>query len=137
MDKCCGASTVGSGRSTGTLSSVSRAIWKSLRFAPSATTPKGTPRPSVSRLRFTPLLARSVGLGPVFPPTQGGLGHRPIQRLPRPLDPFQGVVFFQAQRPQLLKHAGFGPLLEAAMGGTAGADAGGVQRVPLAAGAQP
>jgi len=49
----------------------------------------------------------------------------------------QGVVFLQAQRPQLLENAGFGPLLKAAMGRTAGADAGGVQSVPLAAGAQP
>src|SRR6476619_8567905 len=113
------------------LSSVSRASLKSLRFAPSATRPSGTPCPSVSRLRFAPLLARSVGLGPVFPPTQRGLGHRPVQSLPRPLDPLQGVVFFQAQLPEFLENAGFGPLLEAAMGGTAGADAGGVQSVPL------
>src|SRR6266487_1601070 len=39
----------------------------------------GTPCPKVRRLRFTPLLPRSVGLGPVFSPAQRGLGHRPIQ----------------------------------------------------------
>jgi hypothetical protein len=48
----------------------------------------------------------------------------------------QGVVFFQTQLPELLKDARFGPLLKATMSGAAGADAGGVQRVPLAAGAQ-
>src|SRR5579884_3609146 len=43
----------------------------SCRFAPSITTPIGTPCPSVSMLRFTPHLPRLVGLGPVFPRPKG------------------------------------------------------------------
>jgi hypothetical protein len=48
-----------------------RANFIAWRFAPSITTPIGTPCPSVSTLRFTPLLPRSVGLGPVFSPPSG------------------------------------------------------------------
>src|SRR5215211_7900022 len=49
------------------LSKVARVSLKSLRLAPATTRPSGTPRPSVSRLRFVPRLPRSVGLRPVFP----------------------------------------------------------------------
>ncbi len=83
-----------------------------------------------------PRLLRSVGLGPVFFPAQRCFGQRPIHRLIRPFDPIEVVVLLQPQRPELLEHAGLGPLLEAAMRGTAGTDAGGPQRVPLTAGTQ-
>jgi len=43
-------------------------------------------------------------------------------------------MLFQALRPQALEDPGCVPLLEAAVGGGAGADAGDVQGVPLAAG---
>src|SRR3954454_1809197 len=101
------------------LASVSCTNWKSTRLAPATATPRGTPRPSTRMLRFVPRLLRSVGLGPVFFPTERGFGHRPVHRLVRPLDVLQLVVLLQSQRPELLKHAGLGPLLEAAMGGTA------------------
>ena len=68
--------------------------------------PIGHAAPSVSTLRLTPRLARSVGLGPLFFPPQGGLGHRPIHGLPTPVDPFASVVFHQAHLPQLQKYAG-------------------------------
>src|SRR6266576_613208 len=53
------------------LSIVDRTSFISWRCAPSIVSPIGTPCPSVSRLRFTPLLPRSVGLGPVFSPLKG------------------------------------------------------------------
>src|SRR5438034_8193267 len=99
-------------------------------------TPRGTPAPSVSRLRFVPLLARSVGLGPVFSPTQRRFGHRAVECLPVPLDAVQLLVGQQAACPEFAKHSRLGPLLEAAVGGTLRADTGGIQRFPLAAGAQ-
>ena len=61
-----GCSAVGSGRGTTTLSRVSRVSFMSCRLAPATAKPTGTPCPSVSRLRLTPALPRSVGLGPVF-----------------------------------------------------------------------
>src|SRR5258708_4622202 len=61
----CGRSAVGSGRSTTRLSMVGRTNFMSCRLAPSTTRPSGTPCPSVSRLRLTPDLPRSVGLRPV------------------------------------------------------------------------
>ena len=73
-----GRSGVGAGRCTGRLSSVARANFMSWRLAPSTASPTGIPRPSVNRLRLTPVLPRSVGLGPVFPPAQGGLGYGSI-----------------------------------------------------------
>jgi len=72
-------------------------------------------------------------LGPVFFPTQRGFGQGAVHRLPRPVDAFQFVVFLQAGRPEFLENAGGDPFLEPVMGGAAGADAGGVQGVPLAA----
>src|ERR1700712_5560846 len=89
-------------------------LW-SLRLAPSMTTPSGTPRPSVSTDRLTPRLARSVGLGPVFPPTEGRLAHCPVQRQPGPVDADQTVIGQKPLAPERREHSGFGPLLEAAM----------------------
>src|SRR3954468_4643076 len=76
----------------GSASSVSPITVWSLRLAPATTTESGVPRASVSRLRLVPHLARSVGLGPVFSPTEGRLAHRPVQRQPRPVDPLQPIV---------------------------------------------
>src|SRR5437764_9062519 len=59
------------------LSIVGRSSFLSWRLAPSIVRPMGTPCPSVSRLRFTPLLPRSVGLGPVFSPPKGAAGSWP------------------------------------------------------------
>ena len=46
---------------------------ESLRLAPSMTAPIGIPNRSVAIERFQPILARSVGLGPVPSPPQGAL----------------------------------------------------------------
>jgi hypothetical protein len=56
--------------------------------------------------------------------------------LPVPVDALQFIVLRQASRPQLLKDAGSDPLLKAVMSRAAGADAGLVQGVPLAARSQ-
>src|SRR5437870_3419579 len=45
----------------------------------------GTPPPSVRTWRLVPPLARSVGFGPVFFPTQRGFVQGRIRGLPRPL----------------------------------------------------
>ncbi len=47
---------------------MARTSLTSCRLAPSIARPSGTPCPAVRRLRFTPALPRSVGLGPVFFP---------------------------------------------------------------------
>src|SRR5665213_857277 len=106
-----------------------------LRLAPSTANPTGTPPPSVNSERLTPSLPRSVGFGPHFFSAQGRLGHRPVHAQPGPVDPFQGVVFHQSGLPQFQKHAGPDPLLKAIMSRGRGAQARGVQGVPLAGGA--
>ena len=110
-------------------------LW-SLRLAPSMVAPRGTPRPSVSTRRFTPRLPRSVGLRPVFPPTQRGLAHRPVQRQPRPIDAAEGVVGQQPLAPERLEHPGRDPLLKAPVRRGGRADRRLAQRVPLASRAQ-
>src|SRR5262249_55430393 len=132
----CGEPGFGSGRSTGMLSTVARASLKSLRLAPSMTAPTGTPAASVRMLRLTPLLPRSVGVLPVFFPPERGLAHRPVHAQPGPIDAHEVVVLQKARLPELQEEAGGDPLLEAVVGGRAGADVGGVQGLPLAAGAE-
>jgi len=105
-------------------------------LAPAIANPMGTPCASVKTLRLTPRLDRSVGLGPLFFPTQGGLGHRAIQGLPAPAQFLAAIVFQQAPLPQLQKNTGLGPLLKPPVGGGTGTDAGGVQGIPLTAGSQ-
>jgi len=94
------------------------------------------PRASTSRLRLTPFLARSVGFFPVFFPPEGRLGHAPVHGQPGPVDPLPVVVGQQARLPQRLEDTLFHPELEAVVGGGAGAEAGGVEGLPLATGAQ-
>jgi hypothetical protein len=81
-------------------------------------------------------LARSVGFLPVFFPPEGCLGHAPVHTQPGPVDADEGVVLQQAGLPPLEEDAGLDPLLEAVVGGGAGAELGGVQGLPLDAGAQ-
>jgi len=85
---------------------------------------------------LTPFLARSVGFLPVFFPPERRLGHAAVHAQPGPVDPLALVVGQQAGLPHLLKHAGPDPFLEAVVGGGAGAKAGGVEGLPLAAGAE-
>src|SRR5450432_1830249 len=115
---------------------VSRASLKSLRFAPSTATARGTPLASVSKLRLVPPLARSVGFGPVFFPAQGCLGHRTVHRKPGPVDSDELLVVSKGLHPGPLEDAGLGPFQEATVRRGARAYASGVEGVPLAAGAQ-
>ena len=78
-----------------------------------------------------PLLPRSVGFLPTFFPPEGSFGHRAVHCEPCPVNTLQGVVFHKALFPQGHKDVRFHPLLEPAVGGAAGTDAGRVQRVPL------
>src|SRR5436309_9909536 len=105
-------------------------LW-SLRLAPSITTLSGMPLPSVSTERLTPRLPRSVGLRPVFFPTQRRLSHRPVESQPSPVDAAERVVGQQAVAPECLEHPGLYPFLETPMSRGRRADAGLVQRVPL------
>jgi hypothetical protein len=79
-----------------------------------------------------PFLARSVGLGPVFPPTQRGFGHRPVHRLPPPFDHVERVIFFQRRFPELGEYSGGHPFLKPPMGGALLTERGVIQRLPLA-----
>src|SRR5512135_171388 len=123
------------GRRIGTLAKVRHTSHLSWVLAPETATPKGTPRPSVSSERLVPDLARSVGLGPVFPPTERGLGHRPVQALPLPLDALQFVVLVQGDAPEVSEDPLGGPLLEVVVQGTATAEFG-WGGFPLTAGAE-
>src|SRR5438270_3942555 len=98
------------------LSIVGRTSFISWRLAPSIARPMGTPCPSVSRLRFTPLLPRSVGLGPVFFPAQGGFGHRPIHREPFPINALEFLKLRESGLPEVEEDSRSHPLLKAIMG---------------------
>jgi hypothetical protein len=106
------------------------------RLAPSTAKPSGMPLPSTSRLRLTPFLARSVGFFPVFFPPEGCLGHAPVHAQPLPIDALQAIVFEQPRLPERQEDALFDPLLEAVVGRGTGAELGGIQRLPGAAGAE-
>src|SRR5262249_26330400 len=110
--------------------------WKSGRLAPPTASPTGTPLPPARVLRLAPLLALSVGLGPVFFPPERRLGHAPVHAQPPPVDALQGVVPQEAALPQPQEGPVGDPLLEPVVGRRAGDEARGVQRLPLAAGAQ-
>jgi hypothetical protein len=73
---------------------------------------------------------------PTFFPPKGGVGHGASHRQPFPVNPFQGIIGHEATLPQRQDDARRRPLLEAAMGGTTGADARLMPRMPLAARAE-
>src|SRR6266699_977145 len=77
--------------------------------------PIGTPCPSVSTLRFTPLLPRSVGLGPVFFPAQRSFHHGPVHTQPRPVDPFHLIKLRQSCLPEFEDDSRLHPFLKAIM----------------------
>lgn len=108
----------------------------SCRLAPSTTTAIGMPCASVNKLRLTPPLPRSVGLGPVFFPSQRGLRHRAVHRQPRPINLVDCIKRQQPQAPELLEYPGLSPLLEQPMRRTTRANTGGTQGIPLTARAQ-
>src|SRR5438874_1984366 len=98
--RCWGVSGAGSGRATGMLSRVGSTSSMSGRLAPATSTPIGTPRPSVSRDRLVPILARSVGFLPVFFSPEGRFGHGPVDALPVPVDADHLVVLVQGGLPE-------------------------------------
>ena len=57
-------------------------------------------------LRLVPLLARSVGLGPVLFPSQGSLGHRAIHGHPPQIDLPEFIATSQAEFPELPEDPG-------------------------------
>src|SRR5258708_27681197 len=118
------------------LSMVGRTSFISWRLAPSIVRPMGTPCPSVSRLRFTPLLPRSVGLGPVFFPAQWGFGDRPIHRKPVPVDPTQLLKLLESCLPAFEEDSGLHPLLKAIMRRSMRAPFGLIEGLPLPSRAQ-
>src|SRR6476620_41326 len=109
-------------------------LW-SLRLAPSITAPRGTPRPSVSNERLTPCLPRSVGLRPVFFPTQRRLAHRSVQRQPCPIDALQRVIGQQSRAPERGEYARPDPFLKAPMRRGGRADTSLAQDIPMTPGA--
>ena len=132
-----GATRMGSGRTTTRLSMVARTSFISCRLAPSIARPSGTPWPSVSRLRLTPDLPRSVGLGPVFSPPSGA--DRSSLR-PSRASPTRSRTAHQTARLQLAravpKNARFYPGLKPIVGCRMSTQFGLVQSLPVAAGAQ-
>src|SRR5690349_6631033 len=109
---------------------------KSFLFAPATAKPTGTPLDSTSNERLVPCLLRSTGLGPVFFPRQGRLGHRPIHRKPTPIHAVKGVVLRQARLPEAQKKAVLHPRLEAVVRRGGGTKPSARERVPLATRAQ-
>src|SRR5262245_31412327 len=108
------------------LSRVASANFMSCRLAPSTARPTGTPEASTSRLRLAPRLPRSVGFLPVFFPPERGLGLTAIHAQPGPVDARKAIVLQQAQLPHLQEDPRADPLLEAVVGGGAGAEHGGI-----------
>ncbi len=86
-ERCWDASPVGFGRSSTIASRVAAKSLSSRTLAPATfTTESGPPSASTSRERFTPFLARSVGLGPVRSP-QNGTCPSPRRPVPLPVHP--------------------------------------------------
>ena len=77
-----------------------------------------------------------MGFLPVFFPPEGCLGHAPVHAQEGPVNPDQAVVFEQTLLPEFEEDAGFDPLLEAVVGGGTRAELGGIESLPLNAGAQ-
>jgi hypothetical protein len=96
----------------------------------------GTPCPSVSNDRLTPAFLRSVGLGPVFFPSERRLGHRPVHPQPFPVNALQFIELFDADLPQFQEHASRDPFLKPIISCGFGAQVRIVQRRPLTAGAE-
>ena len=72
-------------------------------------------RTAVNRLRLTPPLPWSVGLGTVFFPAQRHLVQRAVEVYPVKVQANQLVVVLQSHVPKAGKYAGLDPLLEAAV----------------------
>src|SRR5690349_6914342 len=117
-------------------SSVWRSSLWSFVLAPPTTRPIGTPRPSHSTLLLLPFFPLSVGLGPVFFPSQRRLALGPVYGQPSPVDAFQRLVHQQPLAPELPKHSSRQPLPETSVGRGRSTYPRGLQRSPLHARAQ-
>ena len=115
---------------------VARTSFISCRLAPSTAKPMGIPCPSVSRLRLTPRLPRSVGFGPVFFPPERCFRHRAIHAQPVPINPVQFSELLYPSVPELQKDLCLHPLLKAVVGGGLGTEVGMVQGCPLPPGTE-
>lgn len=124
------------GRSTGILSIVDSTRVMSFSLAAPTASPTGMPFVSVSKLLLTPFLPRSVGLGPLFFPTERSFCHGSVHRQPRPIDTFGLVILKKALFPKTMEKSLFCPVLKAPMGGAAWTDSCSIQGIPLTAGVQ-
>src|SRR5579859_1291522 len=115
-------------------SSVAASSLVSWTLAPAITTPSGPPAASTKRLRFTPRLPRSVGLGPMRSP-QPRLAHCRIGRLPLPVHAAQLVALRDQAGPHAVEHAQGNPALQGAVHRAVVGQVVG-QMVPLAATSQ-
>ncbi len=118
------------------LAIVARASFISRRLAPSTATPIGTPRPSVSNDRLPPAFPQSVGLGPVFVPSQRCRGHRLVHHQPVPITALQFIEQFDADLPAFQEYASGDPLPKAIIRRGCGAPVCRVQRRPLTTGTE-
>lgn len=91
------------------------------------------PRASVNRLRLTPPLPRSVGLGPVFFPAQRRFVQRTVESHPVEIEAYQVLVVLQGHVPELREDTSLHPFLEPGVGRGARADTCYTQRFPLTA----
>src|SRR5947209_14205864 len=111
-ERCCGSSSVGTGRSTTIASMVAFKSCCSTTLAPAVTTPSGPPSPSARRLFLVPFLPRSVGFLPVFFPPAPGLAQHRVGRLPLPLHAAEFVTLGGQDRPDPLHDPRLGPRSE-------------------------
>src|SRR4051812_41431078 len=135
-DKCCGRSSVGSGRSTTMASIVPRSIRRSSTLAPAITSPSGPPSPSVNTDFLVPIFPRSVGFLPTFFPPEPGLPQLRVGTLPLPIHGTQLVALGDEDGPDLFHDPSGAPALKPVVDGALGAELAG-ELFPLAAGAHP
>jgi hypothetical protein len=102
------------------------------RWAPSTTTARGMPWPSVTSRRLVPCVPRAVGWGPGPLSPQRRVGHGAIPRLPLPRQAFQSLRRYQPGLPKPRTYPSCPPRLKPGMHGTGGPQAP-RQRFPLAA----
>ncbi len=86
----------------------------------------------MSKLRLTPLLPRSVGLGPVFFPAQRRFGHRPVHTQPLPVNATEFIKLLNSGLPECEEDSRLHPLLKAIMGCRVRTQLGLIQGLPLA-----
>src|SRR5215207_3180462 len=94
---------------------VSSSSLKSGTLAPAITTESGPPSASTKIERLTPILALSVGLGPIWSPQGTGLAHRTIGRLPLEVHSAELFAFLDQLSPDEIQDVKLDPPLEGAV----------------------